>query len=383
MNSDIIERQEPIRVLAIVSKLMRGGLETRLMEIIRDIDKSKVVIDVFTYSLERGIFDDEVQKYGGRIFYNKPLTVFNMFFYIFYFKNFLLRHEEYLIIHAHQDAWCSVFCIGAKLAGIPIRIAHSRTSALKISLKNLVRSIIKYPTRFVATHFFAVSDKAAIWLFGKKRFKNGKVEIWPNAIEVQKYRFSNSDRQNMRSALNISEEFVVIHIGNFTPPKNHLFLLKIFKEIKSLNPESILLLVGGGNDGMIRAIIEKYELGNSVRLLGVRSDVNMILQAGDTFVFPSLYEGLPGSVLEAQAAGLSCFISDTITENVIIIDDLVSMISLEKEPKYWASYILGNYVLERADTTKMFIEKCFDVRCMVDRLERFYINAIDNIKHKQ
>lgn len=138
------------------------------MDIIRHNDYERVCIDVFSYRESPGIMDDEIVSYGGKVYYNPPLTLKNMFWYVRYFKKFLARHPEYKIVHAHQDAWCSVFCKGAYLAGVPVRIAHSRTAISKVSVGNIVKNIIKLPARKYATHYFAVSELAGEWLFGKK-----------------------------------------------------------------------------------------------------------------------------------------------------------------------------------------------------------------------
>ena len=166
---------KPIRVLAVVFSMRHAGLETRLMDIIRNINRERVIIDVFSYQLNKGVFDDEIVSLGGKVYYNPPLTPKNMFWYVRYFRDFLLSHPEYKIVHAHQDAWCSVFCKGAYLAGVPVRIAHSRTAISGHSLDYMAKNIIKIPARKYANYYFAVSEKAGRWLFGDKLVDSGKV----------------------------------------------------------------------------------------------------------------------------------------------------------------------------------------------------------------
>lgn len=190
--------EKPIKVLAIVCQMNRGGLESRLMDIIRHINYGQVQIDVFTYRKEPGIFDEEIKELGGRIYYNPPLTIKNMFWYVRYFRDFLKHHREYRIVHAHQDAWCSVFCKGAEEADVSVRIAHSRTAIQSWKLSDLAKNIIKLPTRKYATEYFAVSDKAAEWLFGKKLMASGNVMIWQNAIENKRYVFEQKIRKRVR-----------------------------------------------------------------------------------------------------------------------------------------------------------------------------------------
>lgn len=366
---------KPIKVLAVVCQMNRGGLECRMMDILRFIDRTKVQIDLFTYREEKGYFDDEVTALGSRIFYNKPLTVRNMKSYSGYFADFLRKHPEYKIVHAHQDAWCSVFCKGAFWADAPVRIAHSRTSIESVSLANFVKNLIKLPTVKYATHFFAVSDKAGRWLFGNKNFDNGLVTIWPNAIDTHPFRYNPSIRKMMQKELNITDETVVMHVGNFTAPKNHRFLLEIFAEYLKKNPNSVLVLAGKGKDDTFNKKVEKLGIQDKVRTLGGREDVDRILQAGDVFVFPSLFEGFPGAVLEAQAAGLPCLISDKITREVCILPS-VKRLPLDAGAEAWSKEVETALQIPRTDTIEQLEKAGFDIRSMVKDLEDFYLSAV-------
>ena len=362
---------KPVRVLAVVCQMNQGGLENRLMDIIRNIDISRVTIDIFTYRNDKGYFDDEIVKLGGKIYYNAPLNVKNMVWYIAYFTEFLQKHPEYKIVHAYQDAWCTVFCKGAKRAGIPIRIAHSRTAANDHSIKTLLKNIIKRPVKRYATHYFAVSKLAGEWLFGKKAMKDGRVEIWPNAIDCKKYLFNDSARHAMRQELNINNEFVVMHVGNFTAAKNHEYLINIFYEFKKLQNNAILLFIGEGNRKKLIAKINRLHIKDVVIFLGSRNDVHKLLQAADVFVFPSKYEGLPGAVIEAQAAGLPCIISESISTEVCITP-LVERVSLSKDPRVWGETIKKKVGIQRVNTYKYFEETGFDIHTLVRSLTEFY-----------
>lgn len=367
--------KEPIRVLAIVCQLNRGGLESRLMDIIRHIDNERVKIDIFTYRLDKGIFDDEVIKYGGKVFYNVPLTPRNMFWYVNYFKEFLINHPEYKIIHAHQDAWCSVFCKGAYKAGVPVRIAHSRTAISMFTLNNLVKDIIKLPTKKYATHYFAVSKLAGQWLFGNKAVKRGEVQILPNAIETEKFIYNINTRNKIRSELGLLDQNVIMHVGNFTPPKNHMFLLKVFAELVKKDEKARLVLVGGGENDYLQKYIIELGIQRYVIFLGVRKDVNELLQAADVFVFPSIFEGLPGAVIEAQAAGLPCLISDTIASEVCITP-LVKQLSIKENVEIWSKSILESYKVDRKNMSEVMEQKGYDIKSLVLSLTEFYEQAV-------
>ena len=368
-------KENPVKVLAIVHSMNRGGLESRLMDIMRSIDSSKVRIDIYSYSLNQGIFDNEINELGSKVFYNKRLTLFNMFMYPYDFAKFLKQHSEYQIVHAHQDAWCPVFCKGAKLAGVPIRIAHSRTAATKLTLKNFVRNIIKLNVKKYATHYFAVSDVAAIWLFGKKAYKAGKVVIWPNAIDTSKYIYNTQIRDTKRSELGLDNQFVILHVGNFVEAKNHTFLIDVFHEFLKNHSQSMLLLAGGGDSRSLQKKCDDLGIKEHVRFLGSRKDVPELLQAADVFVFPSLFEGLPGALLEAQAAGLPCVISSNITHEAVIVEKLVKSMSLSNSISQWCNSIEQMQNIKRKDTSQYFIQKGFDIKEMVSRLTDFYINV--------
>lgn len=367
------DKELPIKVLAVVSHMARGGLESRLMDILRTIDSSKVRIDIYSYSLDKGVFDDEVITLGGKVFYKKPLTIWNMFLYPYYFAFFLKQHSEYQIVHAHQDAWCSVFCKGAMMAGVPVRIAHSRTAATQITLKNIIRNIIKVSVKKYATHLFAVSAVAGKWLFGCKAYENGEVVVWPNAIDSSKYIFNEKNRVDKRVELKISDKKTLIHVGNFVEAKNHTFLIDIFRNFLEYQPDSVLLLVGGGDNYKIKEKCKKLGIEDKVYFLGIRSDVSELLQAADVFVFPSIYEGLPGALLEAQASGMPCVISSSITKEAVVVDNIVKSIPLSMNIKQWCDAINESIKTKRIDTSDYFVQKGFDIKVLVNKLTEFYL----------
>lgn len=341
------------------------------MDIIRNLDFSRIQMDIYTCRIEEGILDQEAKSYGCKIFYNKPLTVKNMFEYVHYFAAFLKKHPEYKIVHAHQDAWCSVFCKGAKLAGVPVRIAHSRTSIASVSLGNLAKNIIKIPAKKYATHYFAVSDYAGEWLFGRKNAAKGKVQIWPNAIECKKFEFNEEQRERKREELGIKEKLVILHVGNFTPFKNHEKVIRVFYEVSKKRRDAVLILVGKESTLNARALAKELHLMKRIKFLGVREDINELLWAADVFLFPSIFEGMPGAVIEAQAAGLPCLVSDTVTKQ-ICITPLVTLFSLKLSDKQWAKKLLEIHKVGRSNQIKAMREKGFDAETLVERLTKFY-----------
>ncbi len=370
------DNSKPIYVLVVVTHLNRGGLENRLMDILRNIDYKRVHIDIFTCRQDKGYFDDEASTLGSKIYYNKPLTVSNMFGYVNYFADFLKQNPQYQVVHAHMDAWCSVFCKGAKKAGVKVRIAHSRTAIEKIlSLSDLAKDIIRLPIPRYATHMFAVSERAGKWLFGRKNMQTGKVEVWPNAIDSKKFEYNKELREKVRQDLNVGAKHVIMHVGNFTLPKNQIFLVEIAQELKEKSKDFVVLFIGDGNHEEHQNLAEKYGLSDYIRFLGARSDIPELLQSADVFVFPSIFEGLPGAVIEAQAAGVPCVISDVISKEVCVTP-LVTMNSLQEPVSNWTESILKVWNDEHINTSNNFKEKNYDIESLVDKLTAFYESCV-------
>lgn len=361
-----------IRVLQVVNQMNRAGLESRLMDIYRHLDRTKVQFDFYTFRKEAGQFDNEIISLGGNVYYSQPLAINNIYRNRKEFKKFLQQHPDYRIVHAHMNAWCGILLKVAKEAGVPIRIAHSRTALDQIVLKNIVKNMIKLSVNRHATHRFAVSQKSGIWLYGKRAGKNGLVEVWPNAIESAKFRYDPVLRQKTRKALNVTDNFVLMHVGNCRFEKNHQFLLKIFASVKQKDVSAKLILVGGGDWEEIRKKSQQMGVADSVIYTGSRPDVDCLLQAGDVFVFPSLYEGMPGAVLEAQAAGLPCIISDRITDEVCITP-LVEQSPLSLSAGEWAEKVLAAREITREVTEQYFIASGFDINNLVEKLTDFYL----------
>lgn len=276
-----------------------------------------------------------------------------------------------------MNQWSGFLLKGAKEAGVPIRIAHSRNAFRAMSLKNVIKNIIKLNVNRYATHRFAVSRKAGVWLFGSKADRYGDVYIWPNAIDSAKYRYNPNVRMEVRHALNLGNSYTVMHVGTCKQQKNHAFLLSVFAALQKSDPTARLVLIGGGDWDRVIAQIKYLDLEQNVTVTGPRRDVHRLLQAADVFVFPSFYEGLPGAVLEAQAAGLPCIISDSITDEVCITP-LAEQIPLSLTAGQWADKVLNCRDYAREDTTEYFLSSGFDVTSLVDKLTEFYLEISED-----
>ena len=361
-----------IRILHVVTKMERAGLESRLMDIYRNIDREKIQYDFYTNRWTEGEFDKEILSLGGKVFYSNPILIGKEHKKISEFELFLKEHEEYRIIHAHVNEWCALFCIGAKRANVPNRIAHAHGANKTFSIKTLYKNIIKRFINRNATHFLAVSKEAGINLFGKEAYDSGKVLVYPNAITTNNFRFNAKTRERIRNDLGLEDSLAIFHVGNLLPVKNHLFLLNVFTAVKANNTKSKLILVGEGEQrSVIERFVENNGLNDSVIILGKRADVPQLLQAADCFVFPSFHEGFPGAVLEAEASGLPCIISDTITDEVVITNKVKKM-SLSLSPEAWAKVIINAIEPIREDCVDNIVSAGYDIVDLSKKMMAFY-----------
>ena len=357
----------PIRILQVVTYMGRGGLETMLMNYYRHMDRSLVQFDFLTHRQDKADYDDEIERLGGKIYHLPRLVPWSPG-YRHALNQFFLAHPEYRIVHVHQDCLSSVILKAAQKNGVPVRIAHSHNSNQDKNIKYLIKLYYKRFIPQYATQLFACGEDAARWMFG-----NIDCRILKNAIDVSNYQFQPQKREYVRNTLGIPEGTLVLgHVGRFSHQKNHLFLLDIFSSVHAKNSKTSLLLVG---DGELRPQIEQkiQELGlkDAVILTGVRSDVSDLLQAMDIFVFPSLYEGLPVTLVEAQASGLPCVISSQIPVDCDLTT-LIQRISLRENAMFWADKIL-EAEKTRPDTSAEITAAGFDIIQNAKWLQNYYL----------
>lgn len=365
------------RLLCIVSNMNAGGAETFLMKIYRNIDKTKFQMDFIVSITEKGFYNDEILKNGGKIFYVNPKSKNPLKSFIG-IKNIVKKNNYKYVIRVNEHSLSVIDLIAAKFGGAKTLILRSSNSQTTGSLiKKILHKIFIFLPRTIPNIKFAPSTEAAIYTFGKKQLRNNKVILLHNAIPYKDFMFDKIKREQMRKSLNLSNKLVIGHIGRFNEQKNHKFLIKIFKEVKEKNKDAVLLLVGNGNlQNQIKEQVEKLELSDSVVFLGVREDIPQILMAMDIYVFPSLFEGMPNTVIEAQAAGLKCIVSNTITKEANITGS-VKYLDLNKSEKYWCDIIqeeLKNNT--REDKSKDFKNKGYDI---ID-ISRYFINTIFNMR---
>ncbi len=368
-----------IRVLHVVHGLFKsGGLANFVMNYYRNIDRSQVQFDFLYFIEDKYSFRDEIERLGGRCFrMNEPSISLR---YRKEFDDFFKCHcGEWKVMHCHALFAAALLGDIAKRNGMPCIIAHAHSTVYGKGLLRKMRNfLIIQMTRNKADYYVACGEKAGRFLFGDKAYNEGKVRVFNNAIDVERFVFSVETRNRVRKELCIGDALVVGHVGGFSIVKNHTFLVDIFGEILKRHPNSVLLLIGGEGvaSGSTRdEIINKVQnlgLSDHIKFLGVRNDVDAFLSALDVYCQPSIFEGMPISVVEAQTCGLPCVLSDSITREVSIGNS--TFLPLSAPASVWAEEIIKEWEMgfDRGKGLIMARTAGFDIKENVSDLLNFY-----------
>lgn len=369
--------KQPIRVLNLFTIMNRGGAETMVMNYYRKIDCTKVQFDFMVHRQERGAYDDEIESLGGRIFRMSPISLTTLSNYQKELYSFFREHPEYHILHSHMSELGYFAFKEAKQCGVPVRICHAHNAPVFFSetfiekLKRIPREILARLIRRESTDFFTCSQIAGEWLYGKKL--SNKMIFMRNAVDASLFRYNEEKAKLLKLKMGWVDKIVIGHVGRFNPQKNHSFLIEIFETFHKKNPNAILVLAGSGElEHEIMKRVQKKGLEDCVRFLGTRSDMPDLYQTFDLFLFPSLYEGLPVSLVEAQAAGVPCVISDRISSQAHIVEDYYP-VSLDAPLQEWMYVIDKALKKERKDTYSLIKDKGFDVNENAIWLCNFYL----------
>lgn len=342
-----------IRVLQVLGSTTLGGAESRVMDIYRHMDRNRIQFDFLVTRGYTGHFDDEIESLGGHVYTLPPYRIYNHFEYTKAVKKFFEEHKGYVAVHGHMTSTASIYMPIAKKSGVPFTIAHARSAGVDKGIKGTLTNILRRNLAKKCDKMIACSDLAAKAVFGNDSYDEGKVRIMPNAVEVSDYSVDDAARDRIREQYGVQYRFIVGHVGRLHSAKNHRFLIQIFAEFLKLRNDAVLMIVGDGplKPDIINWIREedaKFNSKNGVRLseriimTGKQSPVAPFYQAFDAFLFPSFYEGMPGTVVEAQASGVRSLISDTITRQVKVTD-MVEFDSLSRNAKQWADKLYSIY----------------------------------------
>lgn len=349
------------RVLCLVSSMETGGAETFLMKIYRAVDKSKYQMDFCVNVKEKCFYDDEIKAMGGKIFYIPPKTKSPGEFKKALYR--LVADEKYsYILRISSNGYGFLDVKIAKRAGAKhcvVRAANAGNSLGALGALSHILGRALYQ-KYIDT-MIAPSDLAAKYTFGKRAYNEGKVNILHNAVDLNVFGYNENNRLNIRREFGVTDDALLLgNVGRFNQQKNHGFLLDAFAQVVKAKPNTLLMLVGKGElEADIRVKADALGISDRIIFAGVRADVPALLSAMDMFVFPSLYEGMPNTVIEAQATGLPCVISDTITKEADITG-LVRYLPIDS-PSVWADYICSFKPAARKNTRQDFIDHKYDI----------------------
>lgn len=358
------------RVLHIVGRMDRAGAETMVMNLYREIDRRRFQFDFVYFTNDRCDFDEEIEALGGRIHRvtaSNPLARFEAL-------RALLNSGDWRIVHSHTLFSGGLHLTAARLAGVQHRVAHSHNTQDANSASALGRGYQWLARRLLArvsTRRVACGEAAAAYLFPSRK----DVVLIPNAVDID--RFANASGAAVRAELGIRDgQLVIIQVGRFMPVKNHLRSLAIAQTLCQTQVDFQLLLVGTGSEqDRIAGLVRGCGLEGCVRLLGLRSDIPELMAAADVMLMPSLHEGFPVVLVEAQAAGLPSVVSSAVSEEVDLGMGAVRFVELAASDRAWADALRAaaeDRVPDAEERRQLLAEKGFSAAAGAKRLEQVY-----------
>ncbi|MED1863912.1 glycosyltransferase family 1 protein [Fictibacillus nanhaiensis] len=365
--------EKPLRILHVTGVMNRAGTETLLMNLYRKINRDQVQFDFISYKPTDAHYDEEIRRMGGRVIkLRDPHSVWELY-------QAIKKNGPYEAVHGHLSFHCGITALAARLAGIKVRISHAHTTweddkgwmrkMYLLTMKKLIQSC--------SSHLLSCSSEAATYLFGNEKSRKDKYIFFPNIIDYENFLKEPVDEvKQFKTKHQLEGHLVIGHIGRFIESKNHRFLLQVLSRLVEKNKNVKLLLVG---DGDLHAEIQKEAveegLAEQIVFAGLREDIHTMLHSMDVFVFPSIYEGLGLVLLEAQAAGLPCVVSEAIQPEADLGLGLVKRASLQQSPDYWANLLLelsGQKLHEEDQKVRGFIQNGNDYQSGVGKLLNIY-----------
>lgn len=367
-----------IRVLNVFGIMNMGGAETMMMNVYRNIDKSKIQFDFLCLSEETGDYEEEIKSLGGRIYKIFPPSKSG---YVQHIKDIIevcKTYGPYQAIHIPTMFHSGIVCLAAYIAKVPIRIVHSHSASEEgRSIKRTVYNFIcRRLINIFSTVKIACGEAARDFLFGKSKKSKKQVIILKNGINIETFSDVDKDKVlEMKKQFKIKEnEFIIGHVGRFVKVKNHKFFIKLAKAMKEMNLK--ILLVGDGElKKSIENKIRENKLEDKFILTGKRNDVNIMMSMIDVFVMPSLYEGFPMVLIEALATGKNCVVSDSISKEVDIDKGSIDFVNLNDDIQIWIDKILKQLKrkVDIKSRIKVLEEKGFSIDKTVQILTKIYL----------
>lgn len=362
---------DPQRILHVFGSLNRGGAETMVMNLYREVDKKKIQFDFVVHTETVGSYEKEIEKLGGRIYRVPRFKGYNFFQYIHAWNRLLRFLDKHRIVHCHIRSTANIILYLAKRYK-RVTIAHSHNTSNGKGISAIVKNVFQ---KFIRSdYYFACSQEAGEWLFGKKICNSSKFYVLKNAININKFKRDKLVRKVIREELGLEDKFVIGTVGRMTEQKNPFYILEVFNEILGIRDDAFLMWIGEGE--LLKDIVQSAKLKSiykNIKFLGSVANVEQYMQAFDIFLFPSKWEGLPLVLVEAQAANLPCVISDVINDEVVFSKEVIK-ISLRESKLKWAE-IIANCKYNKMKENTVFFEitqRGYNIENNIGWLERFY-----------
>lgn len=358
------------KVIHVFAYLDRGGAETFAINLLKN-KSADLQMDFLVHTDKKMDYENEVTKYGSKIFRLEKYRFYNHLSYVKYLKKILIQNK-YDVVHFHLRSIASIMIPTFKKFGVKVIVHSHSTSNGKGICTSFIKNILQYPLRFQADLKVGCTSDSVKWLFGTGTFNNNNYVILPNAVDLELF-----NKGSIGDDLEyINNKFVVGHVGRFEEVKNHRFIVEVFSEFLKRNPHALLVLVGDGPlKKEIEELVSELSIENCVLFLGKREDIAYVIKKFNILLFPSLYEGLPVSLVEAQAAGIPVLMSDTVSKDVKLTS-LVESFSLNKKSSEWSEVM--NQVSQR-ELSSFEKEELFSSDYNVKNLSKYYTKLIDEL----
>lgn len=367
---------EPIRILHIVGAMYPGGMENFIMNLYRNIDRTRFQFDFVVHQQKDNDYTEEIEKLGGRV-YLLPRLTRKPFSNLHRIRRLVRENHYPMVIRHTANALVAPQLLAAKSAGaVTVCHSHNETDP-QLRLHRMGQKLM----RRAADIRLACSEKAGRWMYEDQSF-----EVIHNAIDIPRFAYRESKAAKIQEEFHLEGKHAYGNIANFIASKNHSYLLRIYREIIKLDPDAVCFCLGEGDlRPQIEEEIKELHLEGRVILTGIRGDVPDFMSALDVLVFPSRFEGLPLTLIEAQAAGLPSLISDTITGDVIVTEGIVQQLSIELDPKEWAerAVLLAKEQSDRTCPYESIAAAGYDIRQLVQWYQEFIQKNINRVQNEK
>jgi len=369
-----------IRVLQEVATMDAGGVERLLYDYYNHLGGDEIAFDFVIFDREKeGIFEQPLREKGCRFHCVPRVQGLGLSYIRAVWK--ILREGRYQVVHAHRGSRSFFVLLLAWAAGVPVRIAHSHLAFEPDAnrIKHLKTVVFKRLCRIFATDLFACGDDAACFMWGSS--DPGRVRKMTNAIDTKRFHRALASRDKVRAALGVSDEFVLGTVARIDVQKNPMYLLKIAEAVRQSGRKAVLLVAGTGPmEQEVKERAREMGLEGFVRFLGVREDIPELLAAMDLFLLPSLFEGLPVTLIETQASGLPALVSDRVTREMDKVG-LIRFLPLDEDVSCWTNAVMKAENNEnRGAYAQKVLEAGYDISDQAHKLGAFYLQSYSGRK---